>query len=47
MGMRFKQCSIDFMAHVCYVGRGSLAEMMGVEKGDVVTVSFVFGFLVV
>jgi hypothetical protein len=40
MGIRLKQCPIDFMAHVCFVQRGSLAEKMGVEKGDVVTVSF-------
>ena len=39
MGMRFKQSSVDFMAHVSYVGRGSLAEKMGVETGYVVTVS--------
>lgn len=39
MGIRLKQCPIDFMAHVCFVERGSLAEKMGVEKGDVVTVS--------
>ena len=39
MGIRLKQSPIDFMAHVCFVERGSLAEKMGVEKGDVVTVS--------
>lgn len=39
MGVRFRQNPIDFMAHVRSVERGSLAEKMGVERGDVVTVS--------
>lgn len=40
MGLRFKQSRIDFMAHVCFVKRGSVAERLGVEKGDAVTVSW-------
>ena len=37
MGLRFKQSPIDFMAHVNFVKRGSVAERLGVEKGDAVT----------
>ena len=40
MGIRLKQCPSDFMAHVCYVERGSLAEKIGVKKGDIATVSY-------
>ena len=46
MGVRFRQNPIDFMAHVRSVERGSLAERMGVEKGDVVTVSSAQSFFI-
>lgn len=42
LGMTFKQCPSDFMAHVSHVVRGSRSDMMGLRRGDVVSVSHCF-----